>query len=210
MRSPRLHLLREGCAVMYREGAAQFALEHLAGARERKRFGSDVHAAWTFVAGYLPLAERDDLSGMDVRARVRNHEGMDGLAPSLAGNADHGALRHRRMLRDDVLHFHGIDVLAAGNDHVLHAIDQIDITFVVHVAAVAGVHPAVDDGVGGFFRLFPVAHHDVLAAHRDFADHAGCDRFAVGIDDPDLAADRGAATGALPGILRGVRADGLS
>ena len=44
--------------------------------------------------------------------RRRNHEGMDGLAPSLSGNADHGALRHRRMLRDDVLHFHGIDVLA--------------------------------------------------------------------------------------------------
>src|SRR5258708_39595880 len=108
MRSPRLHLLREGCAVMYREGAAQFALEHLAGARERKRFGSDVHAAWTFVAGDPLLAVRDDLRGIDVRARVRNYEGMDGLAPSLAGNDDYGALRHSRMLCDVDLAFPGI------------------------------------------------------------------------------------------------------
>src|ERR1700710_1176013 len=123
---------------------------------------------------------------------------MHGFAPLLAGNADHRALRHRRMLRDDVFHLHRIDVLAAGDDHVLYAIDQIDIAFLVHVAAVAGMHPVVDHGPGGFFRAFPIAHHHILAADRDFADHAGRDGLLVGIDDPNLAADRSAATSALP------------
>src|ERR1700722_1867375 len=71
---------------------SQFALEHLAGARERKRFGPYVDAARTFVAGNPLLAERDDLRGIDLGTGLRNHEGVDGLAPLRAGNADHGAL----------------------------------------------------------------------------------------------------------------------
>ena len=61
------------------------------------------------------------------------------------GNSDDGALRDRRMLRHAVFDFGGIDIFAAGNDHVLDAIDDIDVTILVHVFAIAGVHPAVDD-----------------------------------------------------------------
>src|SRR5271170_6800256 len=135
--------LRRGLVgdVILRVKPAQLALEHLAGARERERLGSNIDAARTFVTGDAVLAEGDNLDGIDAGAGFRDHEGVDGLAPLFAGDADHRALRHRRMLRDHVLDFHRIDVLAAGNDHVFDAVDQIDIAFLIHVAAVAGVHP---------------------------------------------------------------------
>ena len=48
-------------------------------------------------------------------------------------------------------------VLAAGDDHVLHAVVDVEITLVVEIAGIAGVEPAVADGVGGGLRAVPVA-----------------------------------------------------
>jgi len=70
-------------------------------------------------------------------ARPCHDHGVNQLAPSFVRNADHRALRHGRMLGDGVFDFDRIDVLAAGNDHVLDPIDDIDESVVVHVAAVA-------------------------------------------------------------------------
>jgi hypothetical protein len=68
------------------------------------------------------------------------------------------------MLGHDVLHLDGVHVLATGNDHVLDPVDHVDVTAFVHVAAVSRVHPARADGLGGRFRLLPVAEHHVLPA----------------------------------------------
>ena len=46
------------------------------------------------------------------------------LAPLVVRDAEHRAFRDRRMLVEHVLDFLRIDVLAAGNDHVLRAVDR--------------------------------------------------------------------------------------
>src|SRR3546814_16401522 len=74
-----------------------------------------------------------------------------------------GAGRHRRMARDGVLYFCRIDILAAGNDHVLHAINHIEIAVLVQIAGIAGVHPAVAQRGLCILRLVPVARPDVTA-----------------------------------------------
>ncbi len=105
-------------------------------------------------------------------ARLEHDHRMHGLAPLLVRHADHGDLRHGRVARQRTLHLGGIDVLAAADDHVLHAVHQEHEAIRVHVAAIAGVHPAVAHGLGRRLRLVPVAEHHVGAAHGDLPHRA--------------------------------------
>ena len=55
------------------------------------------------------------------------------------------------------------------DDHVLLAVRDRDVALVVERAAVAGVEPAVDDGLGGGVGLLPVALEHVVAASQHLA-----------------------------------------
>ena len=100
-------------------------------------------------------------------------DGVDGLAPALVGHAEHGRLEHGRVAEQHVLDLGAVDVLAAGDDHVLGPVDEVHVAVVVHVAEVAGVVPAVDERGGRLLGLVPVADHDVLAPDDHLADLAG-------------------------------------
>src|SRR5882757_4492387 len=141
------------------ERPAQLALQDLAGTRERQRCRGNVGAARAFVAGNQRLAVLHQLLRRGAGAALHHHDSVDLLAPALAWNADHGALRHCRMLRQRVLDLRRIDVLATRDDHVLDAVDDVDKAVLVQIAAVAGVHPAVDHGACGLLGALPIAHH---------------------------------------------------
>src|SRR5712691_3371371 len=68
--------------------------------------------------------------------------------------------------------FAGIDVEAAGQDHVFGTINYVEVALLVHFTDVAGAHPAVDEDVGGLTRLIPVALHDIGAFYRDLSHAA--------------------------------------
>ena len=61
------------------------------------------------------------------------------------------------------------DVLAAGDDHVLEAVAQLDVAVRVHDAEVAGVEPAALERLLGRLLVAVVADHHVVAAHDDLA-----------------------------------------
>ncbi len=77
-------------------------------------------------------------------------EGLGRLAAVIVGNADHDHFLHRGMGVDRLLDHLRIDVEAAGDDHVLLAVDQIEIAVGVHVADVAGQKAVADEGFRGF------------------------------------------------------------
>ena len=60
----------------------------------------------------------------------------------------------RRMAGERVLDLGRVDVLAAGDDHVLHPVDEEEVPVVVEVAGVARVVPAVAEGVLGRLGCF--------------------------------------------------------
>ena len=81
----------------------------------------------------------------------------DGFAQSFIRHAEHGALQHRRMLVDDGLHLLAANVLAAADDHVLFPVGDVNEVLRIHVANVAGAHPAFNERVGGILRAVPIA-----------------------------------------------------
>src|SRR5579883_3080563 len=79
------------------------------------------------------------------------------------------------MLVDRLLDHLRIDIEAAGEDHVLLAVEDEEIAVVIHDADVAGEKTAIRKSCGGFLRPVPVALHHVLALDPQLADLAGAE-----------------------------------
>ncbi len=67
------------------------------------------------------------------------------------------------MLKVDLLYIAGIDIVAAGYDHVLFTVDDIKIALFVHGGDIAGVQPAIPQGLGGILGFVQIPGHDLGA-----------------------------------------------
>ena len=109
-----------------------------------------------------------------VLVAARHDDGVDDLAPTLVGDAEDGRLEHGGVGVEGVLDLGAVDVLAAGDDHVLGPVDEVQVAVGVEVADVAGAVPlAVEHGLGRLLGLVPVPGHHVRALDHDLADLAG-------------------------------------
>ena len=104
--------------------------------------------------------------------------------------ADHRALGHAGVGIERGLDLGRIDVLAARDDHVLEAVDDVEDADLVHVAEVAGVQPAIAQRLRGQLGLVPVAFHHQRPAHDDLAVLSWRQKAVLGVDDGQLAADQ--------------------
>src|SRR5215472_8138699 len=141
-------------------GLAQGALEHLAGSAPRQVF-DDVDRGRALVVRQAVAAEGDDVGGGELRARGRDDDGLDGLAPVLVGDADDHAVAHARAGVEHALDLGAVHVLAAGDDHVLEPVQDIHEALGVRAADVAAADPAV-----GGLRLRGGLGPVEIAAHR--------------------------------------------
>ena len=125
---------------------------------------------------------------------IGEHDDRDRLlAPALVAHADHRDFAHLRQLVDHALDLGGGDVLAAGDDHVLLAVGQVQEAVLVEIADVAGTEPVAEEGGRGFFRILPVALRDFRPAQADLAILAGGKAVAGIVADFDLDMGNGAA-----------------
>ncbi len=106
------------------------------------------------------------------------------------------------MRAQRLLDLPGIDVLAAGDDHVLLAIDHEHEILVVEVAEVAGMHPAIAQGRHRRRGIVPIAVHQARTAHQDLADLAGGGIAPIRPRDADGAAQESLACRREPLHLR--------
>src|SRR4030095_13821366 len=92
-------------------------------------------------------------------------------------------------LDDHRLDLGRIDVLAAGLDQFLLRLapNVVEPALVVEAAHVAGVVPAVAQGVRGHVRLAEIPLKDHGAAHHDLAGRAGRHLAVVVVDEPHPA-----------------------
>ena len=151
----------------------------------------------TVVAG--PLEARERRRGQAVRVeRIRRdlagaHDvGDDALAEALVVLADDGCLVHAGMAHEPLLDLERMHVLAARDDHVVDAADEVEVAVGVELPEVAGEVPAVPDlplvGVGPL----PVAGERLVARERagHLAHLARRDDLGLG-DAPSARARRG-------------------
>ena len=90
------------------------------------------------------------------------------------------------MGRDDIFHLAGKDIEAAGDDHVLLAVDNAQKAVGITHRDIAGVEPAALEGLFGLFRLVQIAQHHLRAAHANFARLPICHWLAIIIKQGNL------------------------
>ncbi len=128
----------------------------------------------------LPLLHLDDGGGNFAEAGVRQ--------------ADNGNVLYLLVGGEEILYLDGVNVLAAGNNNVLLAVNEPDEAIRVLLRHVSGEKPAVPENGGGGLRVFIIAAHYAGALDAKLADLALLDgRAAASGRKPRFRARLGAA-----------------
>jgi len=116
------------------------------------------HALGDLVPGQPAIQVRDQLRLGDLVAVAQHDHRTAYLAPGGVGDADQGAFGDGRVGVQGLLHLGGVDVLAAGDDHVLEPAGDVQVPVVVDLSQVTGAEPAtLGERRPGRVRLPPVA-----------------------------------------------------
>ena len=102
-----------------------------------------------------------------------------------SASADHRHVLHLLVRAEQRLDLGRIDVLAAGNDHVALAVDQIDVAVLVAAGHVADRAVFAAERLPGLVRQLPVAVERVGVAGVELARLAVGHVVAVGVEQPD-------------------------
>ena len=81
------------------------------------------------------------------------------LSQGAVRQADQRRVRHRRMGVEAVFDLDTINILAAPDDDVLGAIDNVAKSFRIHARQITRAHPSVEEGGSGRFGVAPIALH---------------------------------------------------
>src|ERR1051326_7185330 len=107
-------------------------------------------------------AMRYELRCSRSRTWLVHHDWLSRLHPLRIAYAHDCNVGHRRVLCERRLDLPTINILTARNDHVLLAIDEKYISFLVGHADVARVEPAVPDTLERRNRVIPISiEHDL-------------------------------------------------
>src|SRR5215831_2497829 len=131
---------------------------------------ADLESLHHFVLAKLVLQKFLELVKRELcRTLLQLDECFRRLAAIFISDADHGYLLDARVLVDRLLKYARINIEAAAQQHVLGAIDDVDVAILVHVADLAGPHEAVGGhDLGSGIRIFPVPLHYVRAPDAQF------------------------------------------
>src|SRR6266436_2702050 len=125
-----------------------------------------LHRLGRFHAAQLHLAMGEYSILVEQFTVLEDDNGFHRLTPLLIGHSNNGALPDLRQRHDSPFDFPAIYVEPAADDHVLLAIDDIDVPVLVHIANVTGVVPAVrPDLCSGLGQVVIPARHQRSARH---------------------------------------------
>src|SRR5690606_6220833 len=150
------------------------------------------------VGAHAPATPGEEAFLIEGAVRARDHQRVHLLAPLLAGDADDDGLLHVRMRVQGFLHFPGIDVAAAGDDHLLLAVGDVEEAVLVEPADVAAALPDAVAVGRRRLRVVEVADHLVVARGDDLAFPARREQVALVIHDRDGAEQHRRAGGCEP------------
>jgi hypothetical protein len=98
------------------------------------------------------------------------------------------------VLVDNCFDLAGINIFTAGNNHIFQTIQDIDVTFGILIADVAGTKHSITEGKVCVLRIVPITTRGVCAASNQFACLSNPNSFPCVIDNADVDARTGAAT----------------
>src|SRR6185437_8649576 len=173
------------------EQRAQLAFQDLAIGIARQWLEAELdlgrHLEGGEALGDMPL----QLLGADPRTGLHLHDGADFLAEDAVRDADHRRVHDGGMAEERILDLDAIDVLAAPDEHVLDAIEDVEKALLVAAYEVAAAQPAIGEARRRRLAVVPIAFDDIGSLDPELADRAIGDILARGVDDAQIADGNG-------------------
>ena len=126
----------------------------------------------SLVAGKFHAELINGFLGKAFELGLELNNGGANFAQTCIRQADNGNVLDGGVAVQEVLDLHGVNVLAAGNDDVLLAVNQPNEAVFVHARHIARKQPAVFEHFGGGFGVVVIAGHNAGALHPQLADSA--------------------------------------
>jgi hypothetical protein len=149
----------------------QYSLEYFAGATLGQLGVEELNPAWNLVIGERTPAVSHHIIRTEDRFRFQHDTGHHQLAPLGVWYSKDCGFANRGMLVKNRLDLAGVDVLAARDNHVLQAVQEVEITVRIPTADVTRVKEAVPQRKIGFLRIFPIAVPDCESVHGGIMQH---------------------------------------
>ena len=157
--------------------------------------------------GQICLQELLEFAYIELHALVHAVEAGAGLAAQLILYTDDRDFRYARELVYELLDLAWVYVLAHADDHILDAVDDVDVAVGVGPHDVARVQPAAAQRLFRSFLEVPVAEHDIGAPDDELARLAERHLAAVAADDAPVDIRHDGADGAGPRIVPWIHRD---
>ncbi len=74
---------------------------------------------------------------------------------------------------EDLLHLRGVHVLSTSYDHILDAVDEINVSFFIHGRHVTGVQPPIGERGGGGLFVVPITTGNQITTDDQLTGGAG-------------------------------------
>src|SRR6185503_13570477 len=91
------------------------------------------------------------------------------FAPLWIRNSKHCRLEDGWMRVKNRLNFTGVNILASGDNHVLQAVKNEEVTIRILIADVSSAKHTVAERPRSFLGIIPIAAHDIGAPSHQFA-----------------------------------------
>src|SRR5260370_19359861 len=151
----------------------QHPFEYFAGATLRQLGVQELNPAWNLVIGErAPAVSHQIIRAVDL-SRLQHDTGHHKLTPLGVRYSEDRGFANCEMLVKNRLDLAGVDVLAARADHVLQAIQDVEITVRILTADASRTKEAVPERKSGFLRILPIAMRDICAPSHQFARLTG-------------------------------------
>src|SRR6266853_5273595 len=143
------------------EALAQRPLENLSRGALGQLAWRKLHAARNLVARQKPAAMRDQLIHADSGAGLQHHTSHHELSPLWVRYPKDRCLANARMRVNDGFDLCGVHILAARDDHVFQAIQNIDKAISILITDIAGTKHPLPKCELGLIGAVPVTVHHI-------------------------------------------------
>ena len=142
---------------------AQNPFEYFPGATLRQLGVQELNPAWNLVIGEKAPAVSRDILRAENLSRFQHDTGHHKLTPLRVWHSEDRGFANRGMLVKHRFDLAGVDILAARDNHILQAVQDVEITVRILTADVTRAKEAVSERESGFLRILPIATHDIRA-----------------------------------------------
>ena len=151
--------------------------------RYPRQFIHDMELAGYLIEGQIVLQELLELADIDLCSLMDTVEAGTDLTAELILNANDSHLMNPGELVDKLLDLARIDIFAHADNHILDAVDNVDIAIFVGSGHIARMEPATAHDIMRHIGKIPIAKYHIIAFDDKLAQLAARNLLSLVIDE---------------------------